>query len=53
MELKTDTVREDLNTELVRYLNGQKYFACGMVCYSSPGLNNKLESCYSGHRLLD
>ena len=37
----------DLNSDLVRYLNGPKQFVCWMVCYSSHVLNSELIVCYS------
>ena len=43
----------DLNSELVRYLNGPKQFARRMVCYSSHDLNSELIVRYSGHRVFD
>ena len=49
--IKSSIYGEDLNSELVQYLNGPKQFACGMVRYSSHDLNGELKVCYSNHDL--
>ena len=41
----------DLNSELVRYLNGPKQLINWMVHYSGHGLNTTLIVCYIGHDL--